>query len=390
MLAFDAAYAERVRRLAHERELLAVSVARMRAAVALLAFLLLSGCAGIGFSDLAPSVANPMPTVPSFTGPYFSADDGAHLPLRVWLPAGRVKATILALHGFNDYLNAFEGPAADWTRDGIAVFAYDQRGFGKAPERGLWPGTWRLDEDMANASRLVAARYPGVPHYILGESMGGAVAITGATGSVGAQRPVADGLILAAPAIWGRSTMNLFERAALWTAYHFVPNMTLTGHGLHILASDNIPMLRAFTRDPLVIKATRVDAIEGLVNLMDRALAAAPRLDRRLLLLYGKHDGLIPRVSVQLFIATLPRATAVARTIAWYPAGYHMLLRDLDAELVRTDVASWVLHPGAPLPSGDDRPAPARRDEPWCRGLKSCPAPDPKGWQRNRAVRFIT
>jgi len=324
-----------------------------RPAAALLSVLLF-GCAGIGFSDLAPRIDKPVPTVPSLASRYFVADDGVHLPLRVWLPAGPVKATILALHGFNDYLNAFDGPAADWARDGIAVFAYDQRGFGKAPDRGLWPGTWRLDEDMADASRLVAARYPGVPHYIVGESMGGAVAITGAAGSVGAQRPVADGLILAAPAIWGRSTMNLFERAALWTAYHFVPNMTLTGRGLHILASDNIPMLRALARDPLVIKATRVDAIEGLVNLMDRALAAAPRLDRRLLLLYGQRDELIPRQPVQLFIAALPRATTDARTIARYPAGYHLLLRDLDAELVRTDVASWVLHPGAPLPSGDD------------------------------------
>ena len=260
---------------------------------------------------------------------------------------------MLALHGFNDYSNAFAGPAADWTRDGIAVFAYDQRGFGRAPDRGLWPGTWRLDEDMANASRFVAARYPGVPHYILGESMGGAVAISGATGSVGAHRPVADGLILAAPAIWGRSTMDLFERAALWIAYQLVPSMTLTGHGLHIIASDNIPMLRALGRDPLVIKATRIDAIEGLVNLMDRALAAAPRLDGPLLLLYGQHDELIPRKPVQLFIAALPRAAADAQTIARYPAGYHLLLRDLDAELVRTDVASWVLHPGAPLPSGD-------------------------------------
>ncbi len=339
-----------------------------RAGAAVLGTLLLFGCAGIGFSDVAPRIAEPVPTVPSFASRYFVADDGAHLPLRVWLPAGRVKATILALHGFNDYLNAFDGPAADWTRDGIAVFAYDQRGFGRAPDRGLWPGTWRLDEDMANASRLVAARYPGVPHYILGESMGGAVAITGATGSVGAERPVTDGLILAAPAVLGRSTMNLFERAALWIAYHFVPSMTLTGRGLHILASDNIAMLRALARDPLVIKATRVEAIEGLVTLMDQALAAAPRLDRRLLLLYGQHDALIPREPVQLFIAALPRATAPGRTIAWYPAGYHLLLRDLDAELVRTDIASWVLHPEAALPSGDGhvagRPFAARDHRP--------------------------
>ena len=36
------------------------------------------------------------------------ADDGTRLPLRSWLPDGPPKAVILALHGFNDYSNAFD------------------------------------------------------------------------------------------------------------------------------------------------------------------------------------------------------------------------------------------------------------------------------------------
>ncbi|MEJ0071173.1 MAG: hypothetical protein WDO24_23270 [Pseudomonadota bacterium] len=37
-------------------------------------------------------------------------------------------------------------------------------------------------------------------------------------------------------------------------------------------ASDNIPMLRAFSADPLVLKASRADAVSGLVDLMSAAL----------------------------------------------------------------------------------------------------------------------
>jgi acylglycerol lipase len=330
----------------------------MRRALAAAILLALSGCAGIGMSDLAPSPSVAVATTPALATHYFVADDGAHLPLRIWRPEGRVKATILALHGFDDYSNAFTAPAAAWTARGIAVYAYDQRGFGEAPDRGFWPGTWRLDEDMAVASRLVAARYPGVPHYILGESMGGAVAVTGLAGVAGADRPVEDGLILAAPALWGRATMNVFERVALAVAYRVAPGLTFTGEGLHIQASDNIPMLRALARDPLVIKATRVDAIEGLVNLMDGALAAAPRIEGRLLLLYGGHDQLIPEDAVQMFIRKMPANGAAERRVAFYPTGYHMILRDLDAQFVLRDVADWVLDPTAPLPSGADRDFP--------------------------------
>ncbi len=68
--------------------------------------------------------------------------------------------------------------------------------------------------------------------------------------------------------------MNILERVALWSADNIVPGMTLTGQGLHILPSDNIAMLRAARRAiRSMIKATRVDAIEGLVDLMDLALA---------------------------------------------------------------------------------------------------------------------
>src|SRR3546814_14083037 len=39
---------------------------------------------------------------------------------------------------------------------------------------------------------------------------------------------------------------------------------------------------------------------------------------------------------------------------AKYESGYHMLLRDLDAEIVRRDIVAWMFHPDEPLPSGAD------------------------------------
>ena len=42
-------------------------------------------------------------------------------------------------------------------------------------------------------------------------------------------------------------------------------------------------------------------------------------------------------------------------TIAVYADGYHMLLRDLQAETVWRDVLSWIGDPSAALPSGADR-----------------------------------
>jgi acylglycerol lipase len=193
-----------------------------------------------------------------------------------------------------------------------------------------------------------------VPLYLLGESMGGAVAIVAMTGAAGLPVPDVDGVILVAPAVWARTTMGVLPRLALWIAVRVAPGLELTGRRLHILPSDNIAMLRALARDPLVIKATRVDAIWGLVNLMDKALAAAPRLEGPLLVLYGHHDEIIPQAAMRRFVEALADPKAY---LAYYRHGYHMLLRDREAPLVSADVASWVHLPAASLPSGAERGA---------------------------------
>ena len=74
-----------------------------------------------------------------------------------------VRAVILALHGFNDYSNAFEGPGEVWAGHGIATYAYDQRGFGAAPERGLWPGTRRSRRRCRDGIVHAAPHLPRAP-----------------------------------------------------------------------------------------------------------------------------------------------------------------------------------------------------------------------------------
>src|SRR4051794_1228938 len=77
---------------------------------------------------------------PAIQGEVFRAGDGVSLPMRRWEPEGRPRAVIVALHGMNDYSNAFDMPAQVWAKDGIVTLAYDQRGFGRGANAGLWAG----------------------------------------------------------------------------------------------------------------------------------------------------------------------------------------------------------------------------------------------------------
>jgi alpha-beta hydrolase superfamily lysophospholipase len=275
--------------------------------------------------------------------------DGYVLPIQIWQPPGPARAVVLALHGFNEYRESFTAVGPYLAEHGIATYAYDQRGFGATAHRGLWAGSARLARDAAQLSRLLRREYPGLPLYLMGESMGGAVAIAGVTG----ERPAAvDGVVLIAPAVWGRALMNPFMSASLWLMLRTWPSLELTGRGLEIRACSNDEALWRLSRDPLVIKATRVDAVAGLVDLMDRALRRLPRLGLPSLILYGAHDQLIPRASFDALLERLPPARRWRA--AYYPQGYHMLTRDLGAERVLRDIVTWLFDHEAALPSGSE------------------------------------
>jgi alpha-beta hydrolase superfamily lysophospholipase len=92
---------------------------------------------------LAPPGPNAAaPATPALDTGSFVAADGLRLPIRTWLPppGSEVIAAIIGVHGFNDYSNAFALPGPWLAERGVALYAYDQRGFGAAPHTGFWPG----------------------------------------------------------------------------------------------------------------------------------------------------------------------------------------------------------------------------------------------------------
>jgi alpha-beta hydrolase superfamily lysophospholipase len=248
----------------------------------------------------------------------------------------------------NDYANAFHFAAPVWARAGVVTYAYDQRGFGRSPARGVWGGEALMTRDLRTCVDVVRRLHPDLPITVVGESMGGAVAISAFASQ---QPPLAHRMALLAPAVWGWSSQPLPYKTALWFTAHLAGEKVIRPPSWvtdRVQPSDNQEELIAMGRDRLMIWGARNDTLFGLVDLMESAWAGVGRVQVPTGYFYGANDEIIPREpSFQAARRLKPSDRS-----AFYAEGWHLLIRDRQRERVIADLQSYILDPEAPFPSG--------------------------------------
>ncbi len=294
------------------------------------------------------------PPAPAFLAEQnaFIAHDGARLGLTVWSAEGIAEPdyVVVGVHGMNDYAMAFHMAAPYWAARGVTTYAYDQRGFGRSPNKGIWPDEELMREDLRTAVDVARKRHPKAVITVVGISMGGSVTMT----AFGSDRPpAADRLILSGPGLRGWGAINPMYRASLWASAYANPGWVVVPPAglVKIEPSDNIEMLRRTWSDPHMLYSNRIDNVYGVVSVMEAAHRAAPALPAEVptLVSYGAKDIVIPENGARRTARLLP---SHVRTI-YYKNGYHMLLRDLQAEKVHADYLAFMKDPDAALPSGE-------------------------------------
>lgn len=299
-----------------------------------------------------------------FQGPRLEADrvlsfDGAPLGLTTWQAPGEPWAVIVAVHGMNDYANAFHLAAPEWAKQGVTTYAYDQRGFGRSPQRGVWAGDELMVEDLRTVTALVRQKHPGAVVAVVGESMGGSVA---AEAFASDRPPAADRLVLLSPGVWGWSTQPLPYKTLLWFAANFTaPRVYTPPRWLlsKVKPTDNQEELISMGRDPLMVWGARSDTLYGLVSLMNHAADAVGQIGGPALYLYGGHDQIIPKAAAFRAVRKLGPGVRTA----YYPDGWHLLTRDQERQRVIADVLAFLRDPGAALPSDPPKIPAARSPE---------------------------
>ena len=107
----------------------------------------------------------------------FDGHKGFRLPATVWLPEQEPKAVVQIAHGMTEHIGRYASLAQELTAQGIIVAGFDLRGHGRNPGdpkvASFGEGGWEASvEDMHLFFALLAEQYPGLPHYMLGFSLG--------------------------------------------------------------------------------------------------------------------------------------------------------------------------------------------------------------------------
>ena len=111
---------------------------------------------------------------------YFqSSDEKTSLHAIVWEPEGPVKAVLQITHGMVEFIDRYDRFARMLSGHGFCVCGFDLLGHGKSvtseEELGFFrqpDGNRAVIEDIRHLQCIMKRRYPEVPYFMLGHSMG--------------------------------------------------------------------------------------------------------------------------------------------------------------------------------------------------------------------------
>jgi acylglycerol lipase len=273
---------------------------------------------------------------------------GQEIFCKSWLPKPgvRIKGALCFCHGYGDTCTFFfEGIAKQIAASGYGVYAIDHPGFGLS--EGLHGYVPRFDDIVDNVIEQYTKikgrpEIRGLPRFILGQSMGGAVAI-----KAHLKEPREwDGVLLVAPMCKIAKDMAPPEQLqkVLILLSRVMPKAKLIPQkDLSLLAFRESKKRQM--ADYNVICYNDKTRLKTAVELLGATIEIESKLEKitsPLLILHGANDKVTdPTVSKFLY----ERASSKDKTLKLYEGGYHCILEgepDDRIFAVISDIVSWL------------------------------------------------
>ncbi len=297
---------------------------------------------------------------------YFPSSDGTHRCFaQEWLPRGEVRGVVQIVHGVAEHIARYDHVARFLSGHGFAVCGGDHLGHGRTARAGEYgyfgprDGWSLVASDVRSLRQLLGEKYPDVPCFLLGHSMGSFLtrtylcrwpgevsgAVLSGTGQEAAPLvALGRGVAGAVCAVRGAQAVSpLIDRLSLG-AYNkkFRPNRT----GADWLSRDEAEVDR-YLADPLcTFKPTAGmfrDMMGGLQYISDPKNLARMDPETPVYFMSGDQDPVGGMgAGVKKVYGYFQKQGVRDLSLKLYPGGRHEMFNETNRQEVLEDLLAWL------------------------------------------------
>jgi alpha-beta hydrolase superfamily lysophospholipase len=281
---------------------------------------------------------NPSIRTTTFTTKTMVASDGLCVRSFAWQPTQTpVRGIVVITHGIRDYALRYQRFAEQLTKQGFVVLAQDLRGHAHSGgERQRFDSMARMVEDTDMIVNEAKLRYPNVPLYVYGHSLGGL--ITARYSLDHADK--LSGVVLSGAALMRPHSVSGFSAGLAQVVAAVAPGLKVVQVDDSEFSKDKAVMA-ALATDPLISRdklpaATAAATLKAIADAQQRM----SQLKRPLLVIYGTADSVNPIEGSQAFVQAV---ASTDKTLKAYPGVYHDMLNEPERDQIAADVIAWLV-----------------------------------------------
>jgi len=256
-----------------------------------------------------------------------------------WEPDQRQpKAFIALIHGLGDHTSRFVHVGKAMTDAGYAMAGFDLRGHGRSGgARGHSPSLEAYMQDIRHFFQLMTQRYPDIPHFLYGHSLGGLLSLAYAI-QYGAGLK---GVIVTGAALRASLQEQKAKIAMVRLLGSLLPTVTVPSGLDPVTISRDPQIVQAYVNDPLVHYSTSLGFGKAALKAIDLCFAGAKEFPVPLLIMHGNSDKLTYPSGSEDF-AKLVRAAGGDVTLKLWDSLYHEVHNEPEKAEVFKFMIEWL------------------------------------------------
>jgi len=219
----------------------------------------------------------------------FEGSDGTPFYVQGWEPDSQPKAVVVLVHGLGEHTGRYIHVGKALTDAGYVLVGFDLRGHGKSGgARGHFPSLDVVTQDIRQFFQFVSQRYPNLPQFFYGHSLGGLLSLAYAVQNKAALK----GVLVTGSALRSALQEQKAKIAMANILGTLMPAMTIPSGLDATTISRDKAVVDKYVHDPLVHDKTSLGLGKSALTAIDICFARARDFAYPLLIMHGKADKL--------------------------------------------------------------------------------------------------